>query len=51
MLVAISVLGPTPELEKTDETAELRETPFWANYRVLTVVMLLATAGLVVAFA
>ncbi len=62
MLVVISLVGPTPDLEKTDEltwkkqywtdeTAELRGTPVWANYRLLTVVMLLATAGLVVAFA
>jgi solute:Na+ symporter, SSS family len=62
MLVVISLVGPTPDLEKTDEltwkkqywtdeTEELKGTPKWANYRVLTVIMLLATAGLVVAFA
>ncbi len=62
MLVVISVVGPTPDLEKTDEltwkkqywtdeTAELRGTPVWANYRLLTGVMLLATAALVIAFA
>jgi solute:Na+ symporter, SSS family len=62
MMLVISILGPTPDLEKTDEltwknhywtdeTAELKTTPWWANYRLITVVMLLATAGLVVAFA
>jgi solute:Na+ symporter, SSS family len=62
MLVVISAVGPTPDLEKTDEltwkrkywtdeTKELKGTPTWANYRVLTVVMLLATAGLVTWFA
>ena len=62
MLVVISIVGPTPDLEKTDEltwkkqywtdeTEELKGTPSWANYRILTVVMLLVTAGLVVAFA
>lgn len=64
ILVVVSLLGPTPDLDKTDEltwkneywhqeTRELKEkgTPVWANYRVLSVVMLVATAVLVVAFA
>ena len=64
LLTVVSLLGPTPDLEKTDEltwkreywtqeTKELKEkgTPVWANYRVLSVVMLVATAVLVVAFA
>jgi SSS family solute:Na+ symporter len=62
MLLVVSVVGPTPDLEKTDEltwkneywTAEtktLKGTPVLANYRVLTVVMLAATAFLVVMFA
>ncbi len=62
MLVIISVLGKTPDLEKTEEltwqnkywheeTEELKGTPVWANYRVLTVIMLAVTAGLVIWFA
>ncbi len=62
MLVTISVLGKTPDLEKTEEltwqnkywkeeTEELKGTPIWANYRVLTVIMLIITAGLVIWFA
>lgn len=62
MLTIISILGTTPDLEKTDEltwkneywreeTRELRGTPVLANYRVLTGVMLAATVGLVVWFA
>jgi solute:Na+ symporter, SSS family len=62
MMLVISLVGPTPDLAKTDEltwknkywtdeTEELKSTPWWANYRLITVVMLLATAGLVVAFA
>jgi len=62
MLVGISVFGKTPDLEKTEEltwqnkywkeeTEELKGTPIWANYRVLTVIMLIVTAALVVWFA
>ncbi len=62
MLVGISVLGPTPDLEKTDEltwkneywnveTKELKGTPLLINYRFLTIVMLLVTVVLVVWFA
>ena len=62
LLTVVSVVGETPDLEKTDEltwkrkywsdeTRELRGTPIWANYRVLTAIMLVTTAGLVVAFA
>ncbi len=62
MLVVISVIGKTPDLEKTDEltwkneywaieTKELKGTPLLINYRFLTVVMLVLTAGLVVCFA
>lgn len=62
MLVTISLLGKTPDLEKTEEltwqnkywkeeTEELKGTPIWANYRVLTIIMLVVTAGLVIWFA
>ena len=62
MLVGISLLGPAVDEEKADEltwkneywaeeTAELKGTPVWANYRVLSVVLLAATAGVVAAFA
>ncbi len=64
MLAVVSVVGETPDVEKTgeltwekrywtEETAELKEkgTPIWANYRVLTVVMLVVTAVVVIAFA
>lgn len=62
MLTVISLVGATPDLVKTDEltwknsywkdeTDTLRGTPVLANYRVLTVVMLVATGGLVVWFA
>jgi solute:Na+ symporter, SSS family len=62
MLTVISIVGKTPDLEKTDEltwkrkywkeeTDTLRGTPVWANYRVLTGIMLAATVGLVVWFA
>ncbi len=62
MLVTISLLGPTPDLEKTDEltwkneywaieTKELKGTPIWINYRFLTIVMLAMTVVLVVWFA
>ncbi|MGB3185020.1 MAG: sodium:solute symporter, partial [Ornithinimicrobium sp.] len=62
MLVVISVVGPTPDLEKTDEltwkneywaieTKELKGTPLLINYRFLTIVMLLVTVVLVVWFA
>lgn len=62
MLVGISLLGPAVDEEKADEltwkneywaeeTAELKGTPAWANYRVLSVVLLAATAGVVAAFA
>ncbi|HKJ12175.1 MAG TPA: sodium:solute symporter [Ornithinimicrobium sp.] len=62
MLVVVSLLGDTPDLEKTDEltwkkkywkeeSEELEGTPFLANYRVLTVIMLVLTIALVVWFA
>lgn len=62
MLVGISLLGPAVDEEKAkeltwkneywaEETAELKGTPVWANYRVLSVVLLAATAGIVAAFA
>ncbi|MGB3829919.1 MAG: sodium:solute symporter [Ornithinimicrobium sp.] len=62
MLIGISILGPTPDLEKTDEltwkskywreeSESLKGTPIWANYRLLTVLMLLITVALVVWFA
>jgi SSS family solute:Na+ symporter len=62
MLVVVSLLGSTPDLEKTDEltwkkkywkeeSEELEGTPFLANYRVLTVIMLVITLALVVWFA
>jgi SSS family solute:Na+ symporter len=62
LIAVVSLVGETPDLEKTneltwkrqywsDETADLKRTPIWANYRVLTVIMLAATAGLVIAFA
>ncbi len=64
ILVVVSLLGPTPDLEKTDEltwkneywrqeSRDLKEknTPVLANYRVLTGVMLAATAVIVVLFA
>jgi SSS family solute:Na+ symporter len=60
LLVVISLLGPTPDLAKTDEltwkneywheeTRELKEKnrPLLANYRVLTVIMLVTTFVLV----
>ena len=61
LIVVVSLLGKTPDLEKTDELTWKREywdeesealegTPIWANYRVLTGVMLAATAALVIAF-
>lgn len=62
MLVVVSLVGTTPDLEKTgeltwekrywtEETEALKGTPVWANYRVLTGVMLAVTAGIVVWFA
>lgn len=62
MLTVVSLLGPTPDLDKTDEltwkhkywkeeTDTLRGTPVWANYRVLTGVMLAVTAVIVVIYA
>ncbi len=64
LLVGISVVGPTPDLAKTDdltwkneywseETRDLKErqVPVLANYRVLSVVLLLSTVALVWAFA
>ena len=63
LLSAISLLGPTPDLEKTDEltwkndywrqeTRDLKEkkTPLLVNYRFLSVVMLAATAVIVFLF-
>jgi SSS family solute:Na+ symporter len=60
LLVVISLLGPTPDLAKTDEltwkneywhqeTRELKEKnrSFLTNYRVLTVIMLVTTFVLV----
>lgn len=58
LLTVVSVLGPTPDLEKTDEltwkneywsaeTRTLQGTPVLANYRVLSAVLLVATAVLV----
>jgi solute:Na+ symporter, SSS family len=62
LLVGISLAGDAPAKEKTDEltwerrywkeeSESLRGTPVWANYRVLTGVMLAVTAVIVVAFA
>ncbi len=64
IIVVVSLAGPTPDLSKTDEltwkneywhdeTRDLKEKqiPFLANYRVLSVILLVATAVLVVAFA
>ena len=62
MLVVLSLGGETPDLEKTEEltwdvgywkeeTKELEGVSTWKNYRVLTGVMLVATAVLVVGFA
>lgn len=62
VLVVVSLVGTTPDLEKTgeltwekrywtEETEALKGTPVWANYRVLTGVMLAVTAGIVVWFA
>jgi solute:Na+ symporter, SSS family len=62
LLVGISLAGDAPGREKTDEltwerrywreeSESLRGTPVWANYRVLTGVMLALTAVIVVAFA
>lgn len=61
-MVVVSLLGTTPDLEKTQEltwdtsywraeTQELRGVAVWKNYRVLTAVMLAATAVVVVVFA
>ncbi len=62
MLVVISIVGATPDLEKTDEltwkgqywrdeTVALKDTPVLINYRILTGVMLALTAALVIWFA
>lgn len=62
MLVVISILGPSPDESKTkeltwkkdywtEETAALEGVPVWANYRLISVLLLLATAGIVIAFA
>ncbi|MFK5691011.1 sodium/solute symporter [Ornithinimicrobium sp. LYQ92] len=62
MLVVISILGPSPDESKTkeltwkkdywtEETAALKGVPVWANYRLISVVLLLTTAGIVIAFA
>lgn len=60
-LLVISLVGNTPDLEKTaeltwerrywkEETETFAGTPVLANYRVPTGVMLVVTAGLVVWF-
>ncbi len=62
MLVIVSIVGKTPDLEKTDEltwkneywheeTVALKDTPVLVNYRLLTILMLVLTAVLVVWFA
>lgn len=62
LLVGVSLVGAAPDMDKTDELTwkkkywkeesdELRGKPILANYRVLSAVMLAATAGLVIWFA
>ncbi|MGC5585371.1 sodium:solute symporter [Ornithinimicrobium sp. W1679] len=62
MLFGISLLGPSPDESKTgeltwkkkywtEESKELRGTPFWANYRFLSIGLLALTAFLVVVYA
>ena len=60
-IVVVSLLGETPDLEKTDEltwdpsywraeTEELRGTPLLLNYRFLSIVMLVSTFVIVFIF-
>ncbi|WP_151526520.1 sodium:solute symporter family transporter [Serinicoccus kebangsaanensis] len=62
LLVVISLLGPSPDESKTaeltwktdywtEESAALQGTAVWANYRVLSVVLLVTTAVIVVIWA
>jgi SSS family solute:Na+ symporter len=62
LLVLISLLGPSPDESKTaeltwkheywaEESKELKGTPFWANYRYLSIGLLALTAVIVVIFA
>ncbi|MEW6638422.1 MAG: sodium/solute symporter [Actinomycetota bacterium] len=61
LLVVISLLGETPDLEKTEEytwkprywreeSEELRGKPLWKNYRFLSIVLLVSTFVIVFIF-
>ncbi|GAA1164537.1 sodium:solute symporter [Ornithinimicrobium humiphilum] len=62
LIVVVSLVGPSPDEEKTDEftwknsywtaeSKELKSTPVWANYRYLSIGLLAVTAVIVVLFA
>ncbi len=62
LLVVISLLGPSPDESKTaeltwksdywtEESQALQGTAVWANYRVLSIVLLVTTAVIVVIWA
>ncbi|MFX0538900.1 sodium:solute symporter family transporter [Ornithinimicrobium sp. Y1847] len=62
LLIGISLLGPSPDEDKTkeltwkteywtQESKELQDTQFWANYRYLSVGLLILTAVIVVIWA
>jgi SSS family solute:Na+ symporter len=58
LIIGVSLATAAPDMAKTneltwknsywtEETGELQGTPIWQNYRVLTVIMLVATVVLV----
>ncbi|WP_298889580.1 sodium/solute symporter [uncultured Serinicoccus sp.] len=62
LLVVVSLLGPSPDESKTaeltwkseywtEESQALQGTAVWANYRVISVVLLVLTAAIVVTWA
>lgn len=62
LIVVVSLVGPSPDEEKTDEftwknsywtaeSKELKSTAVWANYRYLSIGLLAVTAVIVVLFA
>lgn len=61
IMAAVSLLTPHPPTEKLDgytwqrqifraETKELEALPWYQNYRILSIILILITAGIVVAF-